>query len=50
MNFFDLTARDTHGNSLPMVRYWGDTILVVNTATKCGLAPQFKELENLHQR
>jgi glutathione peroxidase len=38
------------GTDINMEQYKGNVVLVVNTATKCGLAPQFDELEALHQK
>ncbi len=49
-DFYDLKARTPKGEELPMSAYRGKAILIVNTATKCGLAPQFRELEELHQQ
>jgi glutathione peroxidase len=49
-DFYILKARSPQGNELPMSAYKGNTVLVVNTATRCGLAPQFRELEELHQK
>ncbi len=49
MNFHDLSINTPSGQSLNMADYKGKAVLVVNTATKCGLAPQFDELEQLHQ-
>lgn len=49
MNFYDLHINDTKGNIMKMSDYKGKVVLIVNTATKCGLAPQFDELEALHQ-
>lgn len=50
MDFYDLHVRTPQGKELPMDRYQGKAVLIVNTATKCGLAPQFRELEAIHQK
>ena len=49
MNFHDLKINTPQSKTLNMSDYKGKAILVVNTATKCGLAPQFDGLEKLHQ-
>lgn len=49
MNFYDLEAKKPDGTPIKMSDFEGKAVLVVNTATKCGLAPQFDGLEKLHQ-
>ncbi len=49
MGFYDYSAVKMDGTEVPMSAYEGEVVLVVNTATKCGLAPQFDDLEALHK-
>ncbi len=50
MNFYDFTAKKMDGKEHSMEEYKGKVVVVVNTASKCGLTPQFKELEELYER
>ena len=45
-----LTANTIEGNTLNFKEFKGKKLLIVNTASKCGLTPQFKELQNLFEK
>lgn len=49
MSIYEYEVRTIRGESQKLESYRGDVILIVNTATKCGFAPQFAGLEKLHQ-
>lgn len=50
MEFFDLSVKKPNGEVIQMSDFKGKVVMIINTATKCGLAPQFDGLEELHQK
>lgn len=50
MNIYDISVTMENGETYQLDRYKGKTLLIVNTATKCGLAPQFDELQKLYDK
>ncbi len=47
---FDFEVKDIQGRPVPLSRYKGKVLLIVNTASKCGFTPQYKGLEALHRK
>jgi glutathione peroxidase len=50
VDFYSLTAIANNGDQVPFENFREKKVLLVNLASKCGFTPQYKELEQLHQR
>ena len=50
MDFYNLEAKKISGETVSMSDYKGKTIIIVNTASKCGFTPQFEGLEKLYEK
>jgi glutathione peroxidase len=49
-NFHDFTVKTIDGKDFPLSSLKGKKVLVVNVASKCGLTPQYKELQALYEK
>ncbi len=47
-SLYDFTVKDIEGQDFNFQSLKGKKIMIVNTASKCGLTPQYKDLQSLY--
>lgn len=49
-NIYEFSAKTIDGKNKSLADYKGRVVLIVNVASQCGLTPQYKGLEMLHEK
>ncbi|WP_027409783.1 glutathione peroxidase [Anoxybacteroides tepidamans] len=49
MSIYDFSVKTIQGEEKRLAEYKGNVLLIVNTASKCGFTPQYKELQELYE-
>lgn len=49
-NIYQFKVKDLSGNDFDFASLKGKKIILVNTASKCGLTPQYKDLEAIYEK
>jgi glutathione peroxidase len=50
VSVYDFTAKTIRSEEQSLADYKGKVLLIVNTASKCGFTPQYKELQELYEQ
>ncbi|KAA6451748.1 glutathione peroxidase [Bacillus swezeyi] len=48
MSIYDISVKTIKGEETTLKPYKGKVLLIVNTASKCGFTPQYKQLQDLY--